>query len=110
MIVPTGNSSPDYYGGDRDDHQDYYSSSVVALSVATGEVVWNFQTVHHDIWDMDVPAQPTFANLTIDGKTSAAVVQATKMGLTFVLDRATGKPLHPVEERPVSQEFAVPGE
>lgn len=110
VIVPTGNSSPDYYGGDRDGHQDYYSSSVVALSVATGEVVWNFQTVHHDIWDMDVPAQPTFANLTIDGKTSAAVVQATKMGLTFVLDRATGKPLHPVEERPVSQEFAVPGE
>ena len=110
VIVPTGNSSPDYYGGDRDGHQDYYSSSVVALSVATGEVVWNFQTVHHDIWDMDVPAQPTFADLTIDGKTSAAVVQATKMGLTFVLDRATGKPLHPVEERPVSQEFAVPGE
>jgi len=109
-IVPTGNSAPDYYGGERDGHKDYYSSSVVALSLEAGEVVWHYQTVHHDIWDMDVPAQPTFAELTIDGKTSPAVVQATKMGMTFVLNRDTGVPLHPVEERPVPQDFAVPGE
>lgn len=110
VIVPTGNSSPDYYGGDREGHQDYYSSSVVALKAATGEVAWHFQTVHHDIWDFDVPAQPTFSELTIDGKTRPAVVQVTKMGMTFVLDRETGEPLHPVEERPVPQEGAVVGE
>jgi quinoprotein glucose dehydrogenase len=110
VIVPTGNSSPDYYGGDREGHQDYYSSSVVALNANTGEVVWHFQTVHHDIWDYDVPAQPTLVDVTIDGKTRPAVVQVTKMGMTFVLDRETGEPLHPVEERPVPQTGAVPGE
>jgi quinoprotein glucose dehydrogenase len=66
--------------------------------------------VHHDIWDYDVPAQPTLVDVTIDGQTKAAVVQVTKMGLTFVLDRETGEPLHPVEERPVPQTGAVPGE
>jgi quinoprotein glucose dehydrogenase len=110
VIVPTGNSSPDYYGGDRDGHKDYYSSSVVALDANTGKVVWHYQTVHHDIWDYDVPAQPTLVDVTIDGKTRPAVVQVTKMGLTFVLDRETGEPLHPVEERPVPQTGAVPGE
>ena len=110
VIVPTGNSSPDYYGGDRGGTLDYYSSSVVALDGATGEVVWHFQTVHHDIWDFDVPSQPTLVDLTIGGKTRPAVVQVTKMGLTFVLDLETGEPLHPVEERPVPQEGAVPGE
>ncbi|MDA1074433.1 MAG: pyrroloquinoline quinone-dependent dehydrogenase [Proteobacteria bacterium] len=110
VIVPTGNSSPDYYGGDRDGHQDYYSSSVVALDVNTGEVVWHYQTVHHDIWDYDIPAQPTLTDVTIKGVTRPAVVQVTKMGMTFVLDRETGKPLHPVEERPVPQTGAVPGE
>ena len=58
MFVPTGNTSPDYFGGQRNG-LDYYSSSVVALRGSTGEVVWRFQTVHHDIWDYDVPAQPT---------------------------------------------------
>lgn len=110
VIVPTGNSSPDYYGGDREQHQDYYSSSVVALDASSGKVVWRYQTVHHDIWDYDVPAQPTLVDVTIDGKTRPAVVQVTKMGLTFVLDRETGKPLHPVEERAVPQTGAVPGE
>ena len=83
VIVPTGNSSPDYYGGDRDGHLDYYSSSVVALDANNGEVVWHYQTVHHDIWDYDVPAQPTFVDLTINGITRPAVVQVTKMGMTF---------------------------
>jgi|TARA_B100000315_G_scaffold260346_1_gene321014 quinoprotein glucose dehydrogenase len=110
VIVPTGNSSPDYYGGDRGGHLDYYSSSVVALDAANGEVVWHYQTVHHDIWDYDVPAQPTLVDLTIGGQTRPAVVQVTKMGLTFVLDRETGEPLHPIEERPVPQDGAVPGE
>jgi len=110
VIVPTGNSSPDYYGGDREGHKDYYSSSVVALNAADGSVAWHYQTVHHDIWDFDIPAQPTLVDLTIDGATRPAVVQVTKMGMTFVLDRETGQPLHPVEERPVPQEGAVPGE
>ncbi|MDH3641145.1 MAG: pyrroloquinoline quinone-dependent dehydrogenase [Gammaproteobacteria bacterium] len=110
VIVPTGNSSPDYYGGQREGNLDYYSSSVVALNAETGKVVWHYQTVHHDIWDFDLPAQPTLVDLTIDGKTRPAVVQVTKMGLTFVLDRETGKPLFPVEERAVPQEGAAPGE
>ena len=110
VIVPTGNSSPDYYGGDRQGHQDFYSSSVVALNAADGEVAWSYQTVHHDIWDYDVPAQPTLTDVTIDGQSRPAVVQVTKMGLTFVLDRDTGEPLHPVEERAVPQTGAVDGE
>ncbi|MFP6836809.1 MAG: pyrroloquinoline quinone-dependent dehydrogenase [Pseudomonadales bacterium] len=110
VIVPTGNSSPDYYGGDREGNLDYYSSSVVALNGTTGEVVWHYQTVHHDIWDYDIPAQPTLVDIDIDGQTHAAVVQVTKMGMTFVLDRETGEPLHPVEERPVPQTGAVAGE
>ena len=110
VIVPTGNSAPDYYGGDREGHRDYYSSSIVALDASNGEVVWHYQTVHHDIWDFDVPAQPTLVDLTINGKTRPAVVQVTKMGMTFVLDRETGEPLHPVEERPVPQQGAVAGE
>ena len=110
VIVPTGNSSPDYYGGDRDGHLDHYSSSVVALDASSGAVKWHYQTVHHDIWDYDVPAQPTLVDLAIGGVERPAVVQVTKMGMTFVLDRDTGKPLHPVEERPVPQDGAVPGE
>ena len=109
IIVPTGNPYPDYYGGDRAGF-DHYSSSVVALDAATGSVVWHFQTVHHDIWDYDVPAQPTLVDLTIDDATVPAVVQVTKMGLTFVLHRETGVPLFPVVEQPVPQEGAAEGE
>lgn len=110
VYVPTGNSSPDYYGGDRNGDLDHYSSSVVALDADTGRIVWHYQMVHHDIWDYDIPAQPTLVDLTIDGTLRKALVQVTKMGLTFVLDRETGKPIHPVEERPVPQTGAVPGE
>lgn len=110
VIVPTGNSSPDFYGGDRDGHLDYYSSSVVALAADTGKVDWNYQTVRHDIWDLDVASQPTFVDLDIDGKPHETVVQLTKSGLTFVLDRDTGKPLYPIEERPAPQTGAIPGE
>lgn len=110
VYVPTGNSSPDYYGGQRDGHLDHYSSSIVALDADTGRVVWQVQTVHHDIWDFDVPAQPTLVDLTIDGETVPALVQVTKMGMTWVVDRRDGSPLFPVEERPVPQTGAVPGE
>ncbi len=109
VIVPTGNPFPDFFGGNRKGF-DHYSSSVVALDGRTGEVVWSFQTVHHDVWDFDVPAQPALIDLRIDGATVPAVVQVTKMGLTFVLHRETGEPLFEVTEKPVPQRGAVPEE
>ena len=102
VFVPTGNTSPDYYGGQRDG-LDEYSSSIVALDANTGSVVWNFQTVHHDIWDYDVASQPVLFDFPRDGEVIPAVVQATKMGHLFFLDRRTGEPLFPVEELPVPQ-------
>jgi quinoprotein glucose dehydrogenase len=109
VFLPTGNTQPDYYGGHRNG-LDYYSSSVVALKGATGEVAWHYQMVHHDIWDYDMPAQPTLVDLQVNGETVPAVVQVTKMGMTFALHRDTGEPLWPVEERPVPQGGKVPGE
>jgi quinoprotein glucose dehydrogenase len=102
VFLPTGNTTPDYYGGHRNG-SDYYSSSVVALRGSTGELVWHFQAVHHDIWDYDMPAQPTLVDLEVNGEMVPAVVQVTKMGMTFALHRETGEPLWPVEERPVPQ-------
>jgi quinoprotein glucose dehydrogenase len=108
VYVPTGNTSPDYYGGERDG-LDYYSSSIVALDADSGEVVWHFQTVHHDVWDYDVGAQPVLFELARGGERVPALAAATKMGHLFFLDRRSGTPLFPVEERPVPQ-GAVPGE
>ena len=108
VFVPTGNPAPDYYRGSRA-YMDYYGSSTVALRGSTGEVVWHFQTVHHDLWDYDVPSQPTLVTLRRDGGSVPAVLQSTKMGHLFVLHRETGEPLFPVEERPVPQ-GGVPGE
>jgi quinoprotein glucose dehydrogenase len=109
IFLPTGNAGHDYFGGDRAG-LDYYSTSVVALDGTTGKVVWHFQAVHHDVWDYDVPAQPTLIDLTIDGKNVPALVEVTKMGFTFVLNRETGEPLFPVEEKPAPQDGAVPEE
>ncbi|MCC6156345.1 MAG: pyrroloquinoline quinone-dependent dehydrogenase [Candidatus Hydrogenedentes bacterium] len=108
VFMPTGNPAPDFYGGLRNG-ADYYGSSVVAVRAATGEVVWHFQTVHHDLWDYDVPCQPTLTHVVRDGKEIPVVIQATKMGLIFVLHRETGEPVFPVEERKVPQSN-VPGE
>jgi quinoprotein glucose dehydrogenase len=100
VFVPTGSPSPDYYGGERlGDNR--YASSIVALRASTGKVVWHFQTVHHDLWDYDNAAPPVLATITHDGKRVDVVLQATKTGQLFVLDRDTGKPVFPVEERPV---------
>ncbi len=107
VFIPTGNPSPDYFRGDT--NIDYYGSSVVALDASTGSIVWNYQTVHRDLWDFDVPAQPTLFTLRRDGREIPALVQATKMGYLFVLHRETGEPLFPVEERPAPQ-VEVPGE
>ncbi len=104
VFVPTGNSTPDYYGGLRGSpgkRLDYYSSSVVALDGASGQVAWHFQAVHHDLWDYDTPAQPTLYDIGRDGLTIPALAQPTKMGHLFLLNRKTGEPLFPVEERPV---------
>lgn len=109
IFLPTGNTSVDYFGGLRKG-SDYYSSSVVALDGNTGKVVWHFQMVHHDIWDYDTPAQPTLFDIERDGRRIPALAQPTKMGHLFVLNRETGEPLFPVEERIVPQEFAVADE
>jgi quinoprotein glucose dehydrogenase len=102
VFLPTGNPSPDYWAAHRRG-LDAFGSSVVALEAETGAVAWSYQTVHHDLWDFDVPAQPTLFSLRRNGSEIPALVQATKMGFLFVLDRETGQPLFPVEERPVPQ-------
>ena len=108
VFVPTGNPAPDLYGGDRDGIDDY-GSSVVALHAANGEVAWHFQTVHNDVWDYDVASQPTLFQIPGVGNGKPGLAQATKMGHVFLLDRDSGDPLYPVEERPVPQ-GGVPGE
>jgi len=109
LFVPTGNPSVDFFRGTSRDGIDHYGSSVVALDGVTGEVVWHFQTVRHDVWDYDVSAQPTLLELRREGRRVPAVVQATKMGHLFLLHRETGEPVFPVEERPAPA-TDVPGE
>jgi membrane-bound PQQ-dependent dehydrogenase (glucose/quinate/shikimate family) len=104
IYAPTGNSTPDFFGAHRTEAAERYSSSVVALDVADGSVRWSFQTVHHDVWDYDVPSQPTLVDLPqADGSIVPALVQPTKRGELFLLDRRTGTPLADVEEQPVPQ-------
>ena len=102
VFLPTSSASPDFFGGLRPG-DNKHSNSVVALNAETGELVWAFQTVHHDVWDYDNPAQPTLATIDVDGKPRDVVIQPTKQGFLFVLDRDTGEPVFPVEERPVPQ-------
>jgi quinoprotein glucose dehydrogenase len=101
VYVPMGNATPDYHGGHRTAEMDKYSSSVVALDADTGKPRWHFQTTHHDLWDYDVPAQPVLLDLA-DGR--PALLQPTKRGEIFLLDRRTGKPIAGVTEQlvPVS--------
>lgn len=105
IYVPTGNQEPDFWGAHRKPAAEEFSSSVVALELATGRVRWKFQTVHHDLWDYDVPAQPALYDLP-DGKGGKvpALVQLTKRGQIFVLDRRDGKPLTDIQQLPVPQE------
>jgi quinoprotein glucose dehydrogenase len=100
VFVPATSPSPDYYGGERKG-SDLYANSIVALHAATGKIAWYFQVVHHDLWDFDIAAQPMLIDVTKDGRKQAAVAVGTKMGHIFILDRDSGKPLFPVEERPV---------
>ena len=102
--LPTG----DYYGGNRPGNG-LFGESVVALDLKTGVRKWHYQTVHHGIWDMDIPCAPILADITVDGRTIKAIAQITKQGWVYVLDRTNGQPVWPIEERPV-EKGDVPGE
>ena len=108
VFLPTSSPSPEYYGGERQG-DDRLANAIVALRASTGERLWSFQAVHHDLWDYDVPQAPALFTLRRHGLMIPALAFATKQGFLFVLDRLTGKPLYPVIERPVPQSD-VPGE
>ena len=102
VYIPTGSATPDFYGGARIG-QNLFANTLLALDARSGTRIWYFQTVHHDVWDRDLPAAPNLLQVTRDGARVDAIAQITKSGFVFVFDRRTGKPLFPVEER------AVPG-
>ena len=108
VFLPTSSPAPDYYGGLRLG-EDRYANSIVALRASTGRVVWHFQTVHHDIWDYDNASPPALATVIQNGVRIPAVIQTGKSAMLYILDRTTGKPLFPVEERAVPAS-SVPGE
>ncbi len=108
VYLPTETATGDSYGGHR--HGDnLFTNSVVALDLSSGERQWHFQTIHHDVWDWDIPAAPILLDLTIEGQSIAALAQPVKQGYTFVFDRATGEPLFDIEEVPVPASD-IPGE
>jgi quinate dehydrogenase (quinone) len=110
VYLPTGNATPDYWGSHRSDIADQYSSSVVALDIATGRERWKYQTVHHDVWDYDVPSQPMLLDLPGEnGQVWKALIQLTKRGQIFVLDRQTGEPIDEVVEL-LTPQGPAPGE
>lgn len=109
LFAPVGSASFDFYGGKRLGNG-LFANCMLALDANTGKRIWHFQTVHHDIWDRDPPTPPVPVTIKKDGKTIPAVVQTTKTGFLFLLDRNTGQPLYPVEERPVPDTGALPGE
>ncbi len=108
VFAATGSASYDHYGGDRPG-QNLFANCVLALQAGTGKLVWYFQAVHHDIWDYDLASPPNLVSVRHNGQPRDAVAQVTKMGHLFLLDRTTGTPLFPVEERPVRQS-TLPGE
>jgi quinoprotein glucose dehydrogenase len=108
VFLALGSPSYDFYGGDRKG-DNLYGNCVLALNAATGKHIWHFQTVHHDLWDYDLPAPPALITITKDGKQTDAVAQITKQGFVFVFNRETGAPLFPIEERKVPQSH-MPGE
>lgn len=108
VYAPLGNATPDYFGVGRPPHSDEYTDALVALDVDTGRVRWKFQTVHHDIWDYDLASQPALIDLPDGhGATTPAILLLTKRGQLFLLNRATGKPIAEIEEKPVPQNGAV---
>ena len=108
VYVPTGSAVTDFYGANRAGN-DLYANTLLALDAATGKRLWHFQAVHHDIWDRDFPSHPVLLTVNRDGQRVDAVAQTTKQGVVYVFDRATGKPLFPIEEKPYPKSD-VPGE
>jgi quinoprotein glucose dehydrogenase len=108
VFAGTGSASYDHWGGNRIG-QNLFANCVLALDATTGKRLWHFQTVHHDLWDYDLPCPPNLVTVEHGGKRIDAVVQSMKVGHLFLLDRETGKPLFPVEERPVPKS-TIPGE
>lgn len=109
LYAPTGSASYDFYGGMRKG-ANLFANCILALDAATGKYRWHFQTVHHDVWDKDLPTAPSLVTVTHEGKQIDAVAQATKTGFIFLLDRETGKPLFPIEEIPVPVDTELKGE
>jgi quinoprotein glucose dehydrogenase len=108
VYIPTNTTAPDYYGGHR--HGDnLFAESTLCLDLETGKRIWHFQSVHHGLWDYDHPAAPTLLDATIDGRRVRLLAQVTKQGFLFVFDRTNGRPIWPIEERPVPASD-VPGE
>ena len=103
VYLPMGNATPDQYGADRTENDETYSAGLVALNLEDGQVEWVYQFVHHDLWDMDTPAQPVLIDLATNEGTQPAVIQPTKQGSLYVLNRETGEPIVPIEEVPAPQ-------
>jgi quinoprotein glucose dehydrogenase len=97
VYVPTGSPTPDFDGSDRKG-ANLFGNSIIALNAATGERIWHYQTIHHDLWDRDLSSAPTLVNVTVEGKPREALVQASKQGVIYFLDRATGEPIFPIVE------------
>jgi len=108
VFIPTGTARYDFYGGNRHG-ENLFGNSVLALNARTGERIWHFQTIHHDLWDYDLPTAPKLLTVVHDGRQIPALAQPSKQGFLYVFNRETGEPLWPIEERPVPQSD-VPGE
>ncbi|MBL8216701.1 MAG: pyrroloquinoline quinone-dependent dehydrogenase [Bryobacterales bacterium] len=108
VFVSTGSPTWDFYGGDRVG-MNLFGNSILALNAETGKRIWHFQTVHHDLWDYDIPCQPTLVTMTHKGRKVDVVAQVSKTGWVYLFERATGKPIYPIEERPVPPS-EIPGE
>jgi len=109
LFAPTGSASYDFYGGKRTG-DDLFANCVLALDAASGKRIWHYQTVHHDVWDRDLPTAPVLVTITKDGKKIDALAQTTKSGFIFLLDRKTGLPVYPVKETPVPTNTELIGE
>jgi quinoprotein glucose dehydrogenase len=109
LFIPTAAPAPNYWGAHRPG-DNRYANSIIALRGATGEVVWHFQTLHHDVWDRDVGSPPILTDITRDGQTIPAVIQLVKTGMVFAFNRVTGEPLFPIEERPVPTDTDIENE
>ena len=109
VYIPTSAVAPDHYGGHRLG-DNLFANSIVCLDVETGERVWHYQLVHHEVWDYDSPTAPNLLDITVDGRRVKAVAQVTKQGFVYTFDRVTGEPIWPIEERPAPTDTDLEGE